>query len=467
MKEFYRFSACLCLLFLLSFSSAQAQVQTQTARPNVTIDQYCNGYYESLPVDYSTTTKNYPLLVFLHGEGEIGDGSAAELPLVLAHGPPMQLSQGAFPSQFTVGGNTYSFIVISPQLNTWPEPQDEPTAINDIISFCIAHYRVDTTKICLTGLSMGGGIAWDYAGYTGADYTKRLAALLPVAGASSPSIYRAEQMVKFHLPVWATQNQNDPTVPSYYTTEYVYYLDSLGADPAPLMTIFPVSGHDAWDETYGSLTENGLSVYQWMLQYERIGDNVVLSGASQPLPLKLLQYSARLASGPSVVVDWTTAQETGTNYFLVERSPDGQQFQVIDTVAATGQDGSGASYSATDPHPLTGNNFYRLTEVDKSGAATYFSILEVTVPATPSASSLVISPNPASSMINLSLSNAEEGPLHVSLTDMKGNVLQTWLFQKESPDWYQQVPLGNLPAGNYCIHVVGNTIRETQLFLKL
>jgi trimeric autotransporter adhesin len=210
-----------------------------------------------------------------------------------------------------------------------------------------------------------------------------------------------------------------------------------------------------------------LTVYQWMLQYERIGDNVILNGGSAPLPLKLLQYTALLASGPSVAVDWTTVQEVNTNYFLVERSPDGQQFQVIDTVAATGQDGGGASYTATDAHPLTGSNYYRLVEVDKGGATTYFSILEVTVTAAQPASSLVISPNPASTVIWLSLSNAEEGPLHVSLTDMKGNVLQTWLFQKESPAWYQQVSLGNLPAGSYCIHVVGNRIGETQVFVKL
>src|SRR5215467_2297320 len=114
MRTFYSVCRLLIITFFCSFFQAKSlTAQVQTARPGVVIDANCHGFYEYLPQGYSTGTKQYPLLIFLHGSGETGDGSAAQLPYVFRNGPPKLISQGTFPVSFTVNNQTYSFIVIS------------------------------------------------------------------------------------------------------------------------------------------------------------------------------------------------------------------------------------------------------------------------------------------------------------------------------------------------------------------
>ncbi|MES1159491.1 MAG: hypothetical protein ABUM51_01930, partial [Bacteroidota bacterium] len=192
MQELYKFCrAMFCLVLLaagpgLLYSQSQ---RTQTAFPNTSIDQYINGFYISLPANYNTSGKNYPLLIFLHGQGEVGDGSPASLPAVLRNGPPMQINQqlnnnvdAHFPDPVVVGGKSFEFIVLSPQMITQPDQNGpEQQMVDDIINYAIAHYRVDVSKINLTGLSMGGGIAIEYPGQSADLYGKRLSSLLAIA----------------------------------------------------------------------------------------------------------------------------------------------------------------------------------------------------------------------------------------------------------------------------------------------
>ena len=81
------------------FHSAQSQ-QTARMTPNNT------GYLEYLPSDYSTNpTKKYPLLIFLHGSNETGNGSPVDLEKVKTNGPP-QLIQSGSTMCFNVNGTT-------------------------------------------------------------------------------------------------------------------------------------------------------------------------------------------------------------------------------------------------------------------------------------------------------------------------------------------------------------------------
>jgi hypothetical protein len=164
-----------------------------------------------------------------------------------------------------------------------------------------------------------------------------------------------------------------------------------------------------------------------------------------------------------VSVKWTTVTEVNNSHFTIDRSADGNSFNSIGTVAAA-NDANGHSYSFIDNHPLTGKNYYRLSQTDIDGKTTYFNVLEVTV--TPATSGLRISPNPVSSYIQLELVHPETGDLQVVLSDMQGRVLQTWKFTKQDVLWQQSLQIGNLPAGNYTIQIKGTTIREVQEFMK-
>ena len=73
------------------------------------------GYYKYLPVDYAANTKNYPLIIWVHGAGQTGQGNATDLPKILEWGVPKIISEGGFPDNFIVNDTSFSFIILSPQ----------------------------------------------------------------------------------------------------------------------------------------------------------------------------------------------------------------------------------------------------------------------------------------------------------------------------------------------------------------
>ena len=256
-------SALIPVFFFISHSSVFAQ--TLSAR-SVVIDTNCHGFYEYLPSGYNEGQKKYPLLIFLHGMGELGNGES-DLPKISSHGLLKLIANGQFPASFTVQDTSYQFIVFAPQFMHWPWP----VTVYSVIDYAVANYRVDKRRIYLTGLSMGGGAAWECVGNS-SKYSNMLAAVVPVCGASLADSAKAGIIAKANLPVWATHNQSDPVVTVMYTDKYISYINSamLPPDPPARKTIFTDPGHNAWTKTYDpAYKENGMNVYEWMLSHHR------------------------------------------------------------------------------------------------------------------------------------------------------------------------------------------------------
>jgi hypothetical protein len=478
MQKFYKFCLAVLCVFLSSMVPGIlfAQTRTQTAMASTPIDTYIGGYYISLPANYNSTTQSYPLMIFLHGEAEQGDGSAAQLPIVLRNGPPMQIDEqynqntnANFPDPVVVNGRSYEFIVISPQMNTWPaQTGPEQQMVGDIITYAMAHYRVDPTKVALTGLSMGGGIAIEYPGQD-TTFGKRLNSLVGVAIASFDSPERVAQIALADLPVWLTDNNADPTGATPNTEGYISQLQALNEVPPPVLTIFNASGHGGWLPTYGApgipgiTNSDGLNVYQWMAHFTRMGDTVVVDGATQPLPLTWGPYKAIVTDSSTVRVSWSTLEEENNRYFIVQRSIDGVQYKGIDTVPAANQP---HSYSYTDLAPVTGSDYYRLEQVDLDGKYTYSGVMEVNIAGAAASMSLQLMPNPAPGLVTLTLNDDETGALEVSLTDVMGRVLHQWTFGKEVQVWNQTIDPGNLAAGTYYIVMKGPKGRQVRSFIR-
>jgi len=240
---------------------AETMPAVQTA-VNTDVNANVGGFYQALPARYDSTTKKYPLLIFLHGVGELGNGTS-NLSNLLYNGVPKLLNQKKFPPQFTVGEKNYSFIVINPQFKAWPAPAD----VNSMINYAIQHYRVDTTRIYVSGLSMGGGVTWDYA----IAYPNRIAAIVPICGASWPSQALCGNMAGANLPVWAFHNDDDGTVSAATTKSIISLMNTFNPNPLAQMTIWPSGGHDAWSKATNPATKecNGANMYEWMLQHTR------------------------------------------------------------------------------------------------------------------------------------------------------------------------------------------------------
>ena len=444
----------LSLALLCVITNFTATAQTHTPR-YISMTASSNGYYEYLPAGYNNAgnTSTYPVILFIHGLGETGDGSPAQLPKVLVNGPPKLINNGTFPSSFTVNGQTFQFIVISPQFNAWPNAVN----INNIIDYLVANYRIDLNRIYLTGLSMGGGGVWDYAGYNNT-YATRLAAIIPICGASSPSVFRANVIAAANLPVWATHNLNDPTCPVSFTNDYISYIENapVPSTVPPKKTIFNANGHDAWTTTYNpNWRENGIyNVYEWMLLNQR--NNTVL-------PILLETFSGKEVNA-SVLLEWRTSFEQDNSHFIIERSADGINFVSIGTV--TGKNlPNGSSYNFTDNSPIKGANFYRLCQVNFDGNKKCYETITVRV--SKNINSLVsVYPNPASVNIWIKVSVPETGTFNLQIAQADGKIVRQEIIQKNTDVFLKQVPIEKLPKGLYVIKIAGNGVSESVIFSK-
>ena len=422
--------------FLFFFSNAYSQVQTPRYISTCT---HSNGFYEYLPQGYSPTgNQKYPLIIFAHGSGEIGDGGPSQIQRVLYHGTPQQISQGIFPVSFTVNGQIFEYIVISPQFTTDPVESD----MNQVINYAIQHYKVDTNRIYLTGLSMGGGLVWDYVGKS-ISYASRIAAIVPICGASNPTVARCQNIAAANIAVWATHNSGDPNVPVSSTINYVNTIDDLPNPPNPLAkkTIFQSNTHDAWTATYNlNYKENGVNVYEWMLQYSKSNGTLSISG---------LNFNVIIKDDKTIMLNWQTLSENNNRGFEIERSADGYSFDSIAFVPTLSVDGKGANYTFTDMPSGAGKSYYRLKQINVDNSFTYGPVKYVQFT---NNNYLKVYPNPVREKLNINTSYtfnnsslkiydasgsmvlqkilSGNGTLRVSVTDLRPGIYSAKIYDK-------------------------------------
>ncbi len=181
-----------------------------------------------------------PLLIFLHGSGERGDS----VDMVRVHGPWKFLEEHP----------GYPFIILAPQCPAnryW-----DPVALDLLVDDIIRKYPVDTTRIYLTGLSMGGYGTWDFAFY----HPDRFAAIAPVCGSSIQFRLRTVEIKE--MPIWVFHGALDDVVPIANSVELVKRLIELG-NPVKF-TVYPYANHDAWTQTY-----QNEDLYKWFLEHQR------------------------------------------------------------------------------------------------------------------------------------------------------------------------------------------------------
>lgn len=228
---------------------------------NVNVNANCQGFYKALPARYDSTTKKYPLIIFIHGLGELGNGTT-QLDKVLANGTPRLLKNKTFPPNFVSGGKNYSFIVVAPQFKAWPSGAD----VNAVIDYAVKSYRIDASRIYVSGLSMGGGGTWAFA----TAFPSRAAAIVPICGAQGASTANASKIAKAGLAVWAFHNTDDPTVAVLNTNNWIQYINNANPSIPAKKTIWPTGGHNAWSKaTDPAYREGNMNMYEWMLQYHR------------------------------------------------------------------------------------------------------------------------------------------------------------------------------------------------------
>jgi predicted peptidase len=206
------------------------------------------SYLLFLPKGYDAKAeKRWPLMLFLHGAGERG----TNIWKVATHGPPKNVATNP----------DFPFILVSPQC---PEHQIwSREALLGLLDDIIANYAVDTNRVYLTGLSMGGYGTWDL----GMTHPDRFAAIVPICGGGELITVmmssRDKRQALMSLGVWAFHGGKDPVVPLAESQRMVDAVKKMGVKDVKL-TVYPEADHNSWTAAY-----NDPELYEWLLKHER------------------------------------------------------------------------------------------------------------------------------------------------------------------------------------------------------
>lgn len=216
-------------------------------------------------------TGNLAIVVFLHGAGEVGDGTLTGL---------NKLYNSTNHANILKAAEQYGFIVLAPQFvqayNGWRPDWNGAEYVNTVIDWARANLPIDKARIYLTGLSSGGGGTWDYL-IRKLEYDQKIAAAVPVCPA--PQDGNWSLIAQANVPVWAFHANDDPSNPVTASINPVNLLNSTyKISPAAKITVYPTGGHGIWTKVYGTA-----ELWPWLLSQKR---GTVVVDPPPPTPTK-------------------------------------------------------------------------------------------------------------------------------------------------------------------------------------
>ncbi|MEP6676871.1 MAG: T9SS type A sorting domain-containing protein, partial [Ferruginibacter sp.] len=169
------------------------------------------------------------------------------------------------------------------------------------------------------------------------------------------------------------------------------------------------------------------------------------------IPLSFLSFDGNYDRPHGIVqLQWSTTNEMNNHHFLIERAADGINFHRLDTVPASPNPALVNNYSVKDISPATGNNFYRLAQIDIDGHIHYYKIISINT-GLATADDFSFYPNPAGNRINIQLPQAHHAIL-LNIENSSGIIV---LSQKIlSSENNIAVDISRLKAGIYILKLL-------------
>ena len=302
-------AAFLCIPFIVT---AQ-MINKSTVAPNgKTV-----GFLEYKPANYASVTTKYPLIIFLHGIVERGNGTT-ELYRIKTQGIPKNIEAGN-KMTFTWNGKTETFLVVAPQCSK-TDTLWYSYYIDAMLNYAKTNLRVDTNRIFLTGLSMGGGGVWMYSSASVTN-SSRFAGLVPICGACL--MKNGSNIAKTKAAVYAFHALDDTVKVALpiCTINAIRDINKYNPVNKAVATYYPTGRHSIWHRAYDTTYKyQNPNLYEWMLNQNksatpnkvpiaRAGNDTLIQASSGLATLKgtlssdadgtILRYIWTKISGPS------------------------------------------------------------------------------------------------------------------------------------------------------------------------
>ncbi len=173
------------------------------------------------------------------------------------------------------------------------------------------------------------------------------------------------------------------------------------------------------------------------------------------LPIELLSFDAQLRN-QDVLLEWVTVSEINNDYFTVERSKNGVDWEIIEIMDGAGTSEGLLKYSTWDYNPYGGISYYRLKQTDFDGSFTYSETIPIQIIRK---ETIGISPTPNDGSFNIM--NTSSGSYQI--LDLNGKVLHEGNIESGSTS----VDIKFLPNGIYFVRIYENgTHVHLEKFIK-
>ncbi len=180
---------------------------------------------------------------------------------------------------------------------------------------------------------------------------------------------------------------------------------------------------------------------------------------SELLPVTWQEFTLQ-KNGTSAVLKWSTAQESNTDKFFVERSIDGVHFNSIASMDAAGNTAASSQYTYQDDNPYPGVNFYRIRLMDRDGKFSYSATKSIQFDELQTRL-VQLSPNPAKSTVSLYIAG-NKTLLNVKLVDATGRLIHDFEMKADR----LSIPVMQLSQGIYYIRIQGNNLNVMKKLVK-
>ncbi len=194
-----------------------------------------------------------------------------------------------------------------------------------------------------------------------------------------------------------------------------------------------------WNDTDATSSDDALAVDDFNI-------------SSIALPITLLNFNAK-ATAKTIDLTWATATELNNNYFSIERSTNGSDFEELTRVQGAGNSTLIRNYSFTDANPANGVNYYRLRQTDFNGVNTASKVVAATL--NTAQLNLTVTKN-SNNELGLSIEAPEAIQSIIEVTDIAGKVIQKTSAALQKG--YNTLTLGSLSQqGMYFVKVTTTT----------
>ena len=176
------------------------------------------------------------------------------------------------------------------------------------------------------------------------------------------------------------------------------------------------------------------------------------------LPVKLVSFTAKIASDKNILLNWATSSEINTSHFEIEHSLNSNIFSYKGSVKSSLPHNSG--YSFKHLNPSQGINYYRLKLVDKDGKFSYSDIQSVELNSC--TNSISVYPNPSTDYILITTSNIASN-FQYTVSSLMGGVVKSGVASNS----LVKVDVSDLSKGIYLIAISTDSQKEIFKIIKL